>query len=185
MERLTDKYWRNLDPWECCGQDNYCQRGCHDEGGCANGCKVPKIYSRLARYEDLGVTPEDVEELLSRAIKHKDSFNAKLTKLLYKFDQLIKKYEKNQHVIDLLTAETEGRLVKLPCLPNDFVYTLETECTFGQDCGTKMKCKGCEYHEINVEKHLFNMSMIDNKGNLNPDYFLDFYEAAKSAEEMK
>lgn len=52
MERLTEKHWRNLDPWECCGQDNYCQRGCHNQGGCANGCVVPKIYCRLARYED-------------------------------------------------------------------------------------------------------------------------------------
>lgn len=52
MERLTEKHWRNLDPWECCGQDNYCQRGCHDQGGCANGCVVPKIYCRLALYEE-------------------------------------------------------------------------------------------------------------------------------------
>ena len=52
MERLTDKCWRNLDPWECCGQDKYCQRGCHDKGGCTNGCIVPKLYSRLAEYED-------------------------------------------------------------------------------------------------------------------------------------
>lgn len=22
MERLTDPCWKNLDPWECCGQDN-------------------------------------------------------------------------------------------------------------------------------------------------------------------
>lgn len=52
MERLTEKCWRNLDPWECCGQDKFCTRGCHDEGGCTNGCKVPKIYTRLANYED-------------------------------------------------------------------------------------------------------------------------------------
>ena len=52
MERLTEKCWRNLDPWECCGQDKYCQRGCHEEGGCTNGCIVPKLYSRLAKYED-------------------------------------------------------------------------------------------------------------------------------------
>lgn len=52
MERLTDKYWRNFDPWECCGQDKYCQRGCHDPGGCTNGCIVPKLYCRLAAYED-------------------------------------------------------------------------------------------------------------------------------------
>ena len=50
--RLTDKNWRNLDPWECCGQDQYCKRGCHDEGGCTNGCIVPKLYAKLAQYED-------------------------------------------------------------------------------------------------------------------------------------
>ena len=52
-ERLTEKCWRNLDPWECCGQDSYCIRGCRDKGGCANGCIVPKLYIRLAKYEDL------------------------------------------------------------------------------------------------------------------------------------
>lgn len=53
MERLTNKAWANFDPWECCGQDNYCKRDCHEEGGCANGCIVPRLYSRLARYEDM------------------------------------------------------------------------------------------------------------------------------------
>lgn len=52
MERLTDKFWRNFDPWECCGQDKYCKRGLDEEGGCINGCKVPKLYRRLAEYED-------------------------------------------------------------------------------------------------------------------------------------
>lgn len=63
MERLTYKHWRNLDPWECCGQDNYCKRGCHDDGGCNNGCIVPKLYDRLAKYEDTGLTPEEIREL--------------------------------------------------------------------------------------------------------------------------
>lgn len=52
MERLTDKFWRNFDPWECCGQDKYCKRGLDEEGGCVNGCKVPKLYRRLADCED-------------------------------------------------------------------------------------------------------------------------------------
>ena len=63
MERLTDTAWRNLDPWECCGQDYYCQMGCHDEGGCANGCIVPKTYFRLAVYEDTGLAPEEITAL--------------------------------------------------------------------------------------------------------------------------
>lgn len=62
-ERLTDKAWKNFDPWECCGQDYFCQRGCHDEGGCANGCIVPKVYNRLASYEDIGVTLEEIIRL--------------------------------------------------------------------------------------------------------------------------
>ena len=61
MERLTDPCWKNLDPWECCGQDYYCKRGCHDKGGCTNGCIVPKLYARLAAYEDIGMTPEEIK----------------------------------------------------------------------------------------------------------------------------
>lgn len=67
MVRLTDKYWRNFDPWEFCGQDHYCQRGCHDEGGCIRGCIVPKLYARLAEYEDIGFTPEEIISLNNRA----------------------------------------------------------------------------------------------------------------------
>ena len=63
MERLTDKCWRNLDPWECCGQDHFCNRGCYDAGGCNNGCIVPKLYARLAAYEDTGLTPEEAKKI--------------------------------------------------------------------------------------------------------------------------
>ena len=61
MERLTIKNWRNLDPWEMCGQDNYCKRGCHDQGGCTKGCIVPRIYGRLAVYEDTGLEPYEIK----------------------------------------------------------------------------------------------------------------------------
>ena len=63
MERLTIKNWRNLDPWETCGQDNYCKRGCHEQGGCTKGCIVPRIYARLAAYEDTGLEPEEIYEV--------------------------------------------------------------------------------------------------------------------------
>lgn len=61
MERLTDKAWRNFDPWECCGQDKYCQRGCHDPGGCTKGCIVPQLYARSGAYEDTDLTPEEIK----------------------------------------------------------------------------------------------------------------------------
>lgn len=74
MERLTNTAWMNFDPWECCGQDDYCQRGCHDEGGCANGRIVPQIYHRLATYEDIRLLPEEIKALQVK--------NARLHKLL-------------------------------------------------------------------------------------------------------
>lgn len=57
MKRLTVEHWQNLDPWECCGQDNYCMRPNNKPGGCRNGCIVPKLYTRLAQYEDTGLSP--------------------------------------------------------------------------------------------------------------------------------
>lgn len=53
--RLTAKNWNRVgyDPWELCGMDKYCTKGCHEEGGCARGCHIVKMYLKLAAYEDL------------------------------------------------------------------------------------------------------------------------------------
>ena len=67
MKRLTEEHWRNLDPWECCGQDRFCGRGCNDLGGCTNGCIVPKLYARLAAYED--IMPLDLAQEFAQAEK--------------------------------------------------------------------------------------------------------------------
>ena len=55
MNRLTDKdlLESNYDPWELCGMDGVCTKGCHDEGGCTKGCHILKMYKKLADYEDL------------------------------------------------------------------------------------------------------------------------------------
>lgn len=105
MERLTIKNWRNLDPWETCGQDNYCKRGCHEQGGCTNGCIVPHIYARLSVYEDTGLKPEQVMELKSFTQGG-----------IHKVDNGWK------HVQDLLQAEQDGRLVVLPCKVGDTLF---------------------------------------------------------------
>ena len=63
--RVTVKHWKNLDPWECCGQDNYCMRPSNKPGGCRNGCIVPKLYTRLAQYEDTGLSPAEMHLLPS------------------------------------------------------------------------------------------------------------------------
>ena len=101
MERLTEKCWRNLDPWECCGQDKYCQRGCHDEGGCTNGCKVPKMYCKLAKYEDLE------EQCIA---ENQCGIRELLTKWKAFFDDIEK-------LCDYRKAEEQGLLLRLPVLP--------------------------------------------------------------------
>lgn len=76
MERLTVKHWRNLDPWECCGQDDYCLRSSRQPGGCINGCPVPKLYAKLAMYEETGLTPDDVDKLIRVSKKGKNADDA-------------------------------------------------------------------------------------------------------------
>ena len=106
MERLTEKCWRNLDPWECCGQDKYCQRGCHDEGGCTNGCEVPKIYCKLAKYEDLE------EQCIA---ENQCGIGELLLKWKEFFDDIAELYEYRK-------AEEQGLLHKFSCRAGDIIY---------------------------------------------------------------
>lgn len=79
MDRLTEQY-ASMSPWEMCGQDKYCARGCHDEGGCTKGCPVPRLYNRLRKYEDTNRTPEQIEALETEntILKLKNSGNESL-----------------------------------------------------------------------------------------------------------
>lgn len=82
MSRITNERWRNLDPWEMCGQDYYCKRECHDDGGCTNGCIVPKLYIELAKREDAegGRTMMNTEWLIKAIETIKAGIADKLTK---------------------------------------------------------------------------------------------------------
>lgn len=112
MERLTDKAWRNFDPWECCGQDKYCQRGCHDPGGCTKGCIVPQLYARLGAYEDTALTPEEVLP--------KDKADEIALKLMQLADlESICSYTRLR---ELAEADRSGRLVVLPCKVGDTLF---------------------------------------------------------------
>lgn len=105
MERLTNEAWRNFDPWECCGQDEYCQRGCHDPGGCTKGCIVPRLYARLGAYEDTGLEPEKVLP--------KDKADEIALKLMRLADlESICGYTRLR---ELAKADKEGRVAVLPC----------------------------------------------------------------------
>lgn len=103
MERLTDPCWKNLSPWECCGQEYFCERDCHEEGGCTNGCIVPKIYGRLAAYEDTWLTPEQCAEY------GKADREGRYIVLLDAEQEGVK------HLRELAKADKEGRVVVLPC----------------------------------------------------------------------
>ena len=96
MERMTRKNWRNLDPWEKCGQDNYCKRRCHEQGGCTKGCIVPRIYARLAAYEDTGLAAEEIYEVRFLIAAQRDP-------------------QKLARLRELVLADQDGRLVVLPC----------------------------------------------------------------------
>ena len=105
MERLTKKNWQNLDPWETCGQDNYCKRGCHEQGGCTKGCIVPRIYARLSTYEDTGLEPEEILYLGDlREMKREIIFGVTAERLK-----------------ELAEAEKDGRLEVLPCKVGDHI----------------------------------------------------------------
>lgn len=108
MERLTDKAWRNFDPWECCGQDKYCQRGCHDPGGCTKGCIVPQLYARSGAYEDTDLTPEEVLSMKFEWCAMMDALNSiggGYTRLR-----------------ELAEADRAGRLVVRPCNVGDTLF---------------------------------------------------------------
>lgn len=96
MERLTNKAWQNFDPWECCGQDHYCQRGCHDPGGCTKGCIVPQLYARLGAYEDTGLEPA--------VCANYKTFE----------DEAISKGVPFKRIVALMEADRDGRVVVRP-----------------------------------------------------------------------
>ena len=118
-DRLTNEAWRNFDPWECCGQDKYCQRGCHEEGGCANGCIVPKLYAKLAKYEEIADRPEDVQR-----VRHG-------------------KWEEVDCGVYVCSACHEGALDLVNvCINHDDIIKERKYCSY---CGAKMDLEELEY----------------------------------------
>lgn len=106
MERLTNKAWQNFDPWECCGQDHYCQRGCNDPGGCTKGCIVPRLYARLGAYEDTDLTPEEID------MDHEAAEQLR---------QLCRGYDLGR-LVNLAEADKDGRVVVRPCKVGDTLF---------------------------------------------------------------
>lgn len=104
MERLTKSDWKSLFSWECCGQTDFCLRGRDKEKECVN-CIVPKLYARVAMFEDAGVPMQKtiwMKEVIEEA-----------------FDNDTSRIERAH---ELHVADKEGRVVVLPCKVGDTVY---------------------------------------------------------------
>lgn len=172
MERLTDKAWRNFDPWECCGQDKYCQRGCHDPGGCTKGCIVPQLYARLGAYEDTGLTPGEVKSMQEKHFSGLEM--AKLHSALME----LKKYQE---------ADIDGRLVVPPCKPGDTVYEVTSRKTISEyrvkAIRVELFCTFIEWDIVAgfVDKSIFGVPVDD----IGKTVFLTREEAEKALEAIK
>lgn len=104
MERLTKPDWKSLFLWECCGQTDFCLRGRDKEKECVN-CIVPKLYARVAMFEDAGVPMQKtiwMKEVIEEA-----------------FDNDTSRIERAH---ELHVADKEGRVVVLPCKVGDTIY---------------------------------------------------------------
>lgn len=172
MERLTDKAWRNFDPWECCGQDKYCQRGCHDPGGCTKGCIVPQLYARLGAYEDTGLTPGEVKSM------QEEHFSGLEMAKLHSALMELKKYQE---------ADRDGRLVVSPCRAGDTVYEVTSRKTISEyrvkAIRVELFCTFIEWDIVAgfVDKSIFGVP-VDEIGKT---VFLTCEEAEKALEAMK
>lgn len=135
MERLTNKAWRNFDPWECCGQDKYCKRGCHDPGGCTKGCIVPRLYKRLGAYEDTGLEPA--------ICANYKTFE----------DEAIRKGVTFKRIVELMEADRTGRLVVLPCEVGTATYYVHYPIAFYPD-----------ESEPEIKRGIFTLADLDRFG---------------------
>ena len=61
MNRLTnsDLISASYSPWELCGLDKDCLRSCEE-------CNIVEMYKKFAAYEDIGLKPEELQEMVDR-----------------------------------------------------------------------------------------------------------------------
>lgn len=120
MERLTHRYtdgeaWTSIYKVSACGE--------HE-------CKGP-IIERLAAYEDTGLEPEEV-------VQTKLALMGKVLAEIKEFDGV-----PVNRMIELAQAEKDGRLVVLPCKPDEIFYQWKR----GDDCPSVSRFEGVEISE--------------------------------------
>lgn len=72
MKRLTAESWKDLSRDDCCQMAADCAFRCFDEA-CPRGtiCLLPRLYAKLAAYEDTGLQPEQIDPRFVRPLKAK------------------------------------------------------------------------------------------------------------------
>lgn len=109
MERLTIEYDGQFVPSKLCridrlGRADYYD-GCADDcNGECKSCAVQECFTMLAHYENNGLTPEDC-------------MNYKTFE-----DEVIARGKSFNHILELLKAEEQGMLIKLPCKAGDIIW---------------------------------------------------------------
>ena len=84
MERLTVMHDGMMVPRKACTFDREevaddckeCTEICEDEGGVCRTCILQECLTRLGKYEDTGLTPEQIRELKERDMPKKIELNA-------------------------------------------------------------------------------------------------------------
>lgn len=64
MNRLTKEDTNKVcyDCWELCGLDDVCKRDCFKP----TPCKIPSMISKLAKYEDTGIEPDELQKVTEK-----------------------------------------------------------------------------------------------------------------------
>ena len=122
MERLTYRYadgeaWASIYKVSACGE--------HE-------CKGP-IIERLAAYEDTGMTPEEIDALQKREQGLAEMLVNVSCGCAVSYSGLA----------ELAQAEKDGRLVVLPCKPDEIFYQWKR----GDDCPSVSRFEGVEVSE--------------------------------------
>ena len=130
MKRLTKRYASHIAVVcdNCKEKGSYC-----DTSVC---CDV--MLNRLAEYEDTGLTPKEIEDMVSvREITPEAEYaiDKHANNLIQKLEQLIAQTDEKNELQRYKEAEEQGLLVWLPCKPGDTVYWLNYN---------RSACKTCD-----------------------------------------
>lgn len=172
MERLTKRLEDGRAAMDCTScPENWADKPNSD---CTALYCRNRLKDRVAAYEQTGMDPEDIERMV-------DAYGRGLTLREDAAERLeLMRGISTARLRELAEADKDGRCVVLPCKVGAPVWLIYDDCEFPGDCGTKQKCRGCEYRNIFAEEQAFCLSMLSKNGKLGHPYYTSI-EAAEAA----